>query len=591
MALTKKEQDELDRLELAELEAKEAQGMNPMPGTDAIGVTEGPTPAAKRDWIDKAGELAETLRAGAEKYGPKPIRIAFNKDVQNAATKILDYPAGLVRTGASQIAGMFVPGENPVGIDDWMEALQGNAKGVGDQAVRMGFPDNSVTIPGTEKKIGNKDLLNIAGGMVTDPFNYPSAFKKVGKKLYNSSIRPIEVEGVRYNKNDVGDEMFKNKISNPLNLKEKIQKIVDKNMLEVEGIEKAATRKGGQIDIEKAMDPAQAYVNKLRAGAVESEDLNLVKRLQRSIDAHKKLAGRPGQKEFIELPYTKEVEELVPQAPERGYKAAGTKVEADIDPSSNAGAQGKYYYGPNDQRGIQFKDAEDLVTTSKKPDMQWDPKKGWYSAGDEVVELSTPMAPKKVLKPAMDVGEIDGEAILSPPTLTGSRLKKKAYVKARDNAYDMNRKSTEYQNFKKAQGAGLKSETEASVGRSLSPEDEIRYRELNESTGKLLSTGKAQERVTNQAQREFDSLTSPFPNGTEGAVMSIPASMSDDIAEGVGKGALTMAIQKAMRGLKLSQMPVGYGLRSVDPKTLKQLLIINQMKYGPWARGEESGEE
>lgn len=522
------------------------------PGAQAMGVSDGPTPAAEApDWGSR-------IKDALIRHAPGPLAFALNPSVQDATGRALDYVGGATRTTGAAAIGAATPGlKNPVTMQDVGNTLLGKAPGVGDYAVKMGQPDaNLFTIPGTKRQLKVSDLENVVGNAVTNPLSYGAA-GWAGKKLYNNSIAPLEVEGARFGKSEVGDELFKNGIKNPLKLREQVQAVVDRNMEQVRALEKQGAAGGGQVDMESAMAPAQKVVNQFRAGAVEPEDIRLAQRMQNAIDSYRGKGAKPSEQILRELPYTSPVEKLQPQAELPAYQANSSAPVTEMQPNPY---QGRKFTGRTD--------AEAPVAGSP---------------ADKIISLPRQAQKTITLEPRVATVLDETEPTLGPSPVEGAAMKRKVYAKAKPSAYDSLRNPGDMQAMRKAQGAGLKQAVEDAVGQGAGPEAAAQYRDLNDSTGKMLSTGKAQERVGNLAQREFDAATSPIPTGTESIAGALQGAH-----DGLASGLTTAALIKALRAVRLSQMPVGYGLRSMSPEALRLGVIGSQINpYG----GQDNGQE
>lgn len=546
---------------------KGASGDYAQPGVEGVGVTSGPTPAAQEpDWVDKGGSMVEGLQ-GLLAKSHSPLAFAANPAVQQAVGKVSGYAGGLVRTLATQLAGMVTPGENPVGFEDWGEALTGNAKGVGDQAVRMGMPNPGFDIPGTNnKRLELKDAVNMVGNTLFDPLAHKGLVQKAGVKLYDSAIRPIEIAGEKVGKEAMGAELRKQKIRTPFNLRERIQNIVDKQQDKIEGFEKQASAGGGQINVPKAVAPAQAYVDNL-ARSTEEGDRMIARRLQKIIDDHKATAARPAEEFINELPYSEE--QMVVKS-----KPASKKYVYDAPTESTGDLMQNEIINRTDAKGKPIVNTKPL---KKKP--------GEYVINNEVDKI-TPGLPEgneysmelervPKFEPFNDLTE----PTLGPSPVQGAREKRGQYQKAKDIAYVRDHKNSHEQNLRKLLGRGYKVETEASIGQGINEGAQKAYKELNESNGKLLSTGKAQDRVSQQAQREFDTATSPIPSGTESLLAAIHSTEPE-------KALGSVALAKALRIMRLSAMPTGYALHAIDPVASRAAAVGNQLR-SPWNKPDE----
>lgn len=466
------------------------------PGVQAIGSPEGAT----GDWKSRATSLPASPEAEPDVYDKlgsalghvklfPGMRLAqalgeteAGKVVRAGAGKVMDYPAGIARTMAAYLAGAVKPGPNPIGATDGWAAITGNAPGVGEQAEKLGVANKAIPLPGeTHPHISTKDLLNIGGNAALDPMMWGGA-QKLGKEMYNSAINPIEVEGQRFNKSEVGDVLNKNEIKNPLTLRKTVQQVVNKNMNLTDATEAGATELGANGDAVKAMSNAQAFVDNLKSTArAGSDEMKMANEMQAEINNHLQRALPKGSS-------------ALPNSP---------------------------------------------VNMS-----QWK-----TDAGNKVSQMSR----------------------------------------------DVSRRGTSWDSFYKAVAHGLKNETEGSIGQSLGPKAQAEYQQTNSDTGKLLSTGKAQQRVQGQAQRLKDAISTPVPTGTEGFAGALAAALTDgkDPLEMLGKGAFAVGLQKAAKAAQLAAMPTGYALRNTPMELTKAAAIENAIKKpSPWAQqGDQNGQK
>lgn len=568
------------------------------------------------DWVDKAqyygGKVYDAARAKHPLFAAVTSEPA--KAVQHAVGKVLNYPAGVVTTALSQAIGAMKSGPNPVGMNDWVKTGLGQAPGLGDQFEKLGInsPTDGFDIPGTNgKKLSAKAIENVLGGFVLNPLSYNKFNQFAGKKLYNSAIQPIEVEGQRFNKNEVGDELFKAGVKNPLNIPAKIQPVVDAQMAKAAEMETAASGAGGRIDPKKALEAAQNYVDTLRKTARAGTDQEkLVNAMQADIDSH--FTGKPATPVFT------------PKAPEVGYDAptmgkidrAGTMDPVVPNKFSQTGQNQKGISGvrPVINEGVLPPVVPKEMTPFDSPKAAYD----YTPPSPESTLEKLKLAMKKNQAPPMLAADATpaeraahaaqyppgpGSPIDSPVGLPqmgehsmapeipeadasmGAAWKKQAYGEA--GSYDPIKRSDAWQVFSKLKGAGLKAETEAAVGRGSGAAAERSYAENNASTGKLLSTGKAQRKVSEMAGREFDRATDVLPTNTEGMVGMAGS-----------KNGLEMLLKaygiKGIRAARLMKMPVGYGLRAADPLMMKSAVGSSDVleQKNPWLiKGDPNGEK
>lgn len=151
-----------------------------------------PTPAPAAQGAQSADPFADLPAAGAPQKG-------VLGQVLDGAKRVLDYPGGLVRTGDAAITSLF-GGENTSGsakpvnaliskfdtskevvtMNDFKEALKGNAPSSADYLARMGLPElGSVNIP-LLGKITGRGVVGFATDVAADPLTSISNLIKEG---------------------------------------------------------------------------------------------------------------------------------------------------------------------------------------------------------------------------------------------------------------------------------------------------------------------------------------------------------------------------------------------------------------------------
>lgn len=445
---------------IAALEHKAAAPKDPaQPSVAAIGSPDGPqaAPAARPSFSEQMGQLKKDPNS-IDYDGPPTALDRAMEPVK----RVLSIPAGVTRVAATGAVGNLLPsanGKNMAENSDYIDALKGQAPGVGDMIARK--------YPGLSE--GLKGIINKGGNFALDPLMW-GGLQKMGKGMYDASINPIEVEGQRFGKSDVGDVLNKNGIKNPLTLQKTVQAAVDKNSAVTDQLEAGATAKGATADMTKAVQPAQEFVNNLkRTARAGSDEWKMAKEMQDEIDNHLQ-SNLPG----------------------------GSTVQPNTPENTS----------------------------------QWK-----TDAGKKVSQASR----------------------------------------------DVSRRGTAWDSFYKSLAQGLRGETENAIGQGMGPEAQAEYQNTNADIGKMLSTGRAQQRVQGQAMRLKDAISTPVPTGTEGFTGALTAALTEgsDPLKMLGHGATAVAIQKAVKAAQLAQMPVGYMLRNTPSAVTTGASAANNLTT-PW---------
>lgn len=575
-------EEQIARIQQIErIQALEAKNIDPnQPGVEAIGTTG--TVSNEPDWIDHAGAIAKKALPAPLKLMLQSHEIPAVRALDQGLGKVAGYAGGWTRTLAAKLAGMVKPGKNPVELlgSDGIKALQGEAPGTGDYAERFGVPTVSAQIPGTKRVLTSKDFLNVVGNAALDPLTYGGA-QWAGKKLYNSAIRPVEIDGMRYGKADVGDVMNKHGIWNERDLPKKAQAVVDKNMASTQATEKAATLAGAEADIVESMQAAQAKVNQIREHARPgSAQEQMANEMQAEIDNHLATKAKPSETVFkakpedtsgfdaptmgkIDRAGTMDPLELFNGKPKKGISQIRPVLAIEKPPTERTWPKGEL---PNGEGEIPGGPSYDQKNPSNRAPTDTS-LKGWVKPRSDVdAPSSLPVQGEWTTTPAQP----------GPNPEATSTWKTDAY-KAAKGAYDTTKHATDWQEFYKAQGYGLKEATEKAIEKTLGAEAAAKYRLENEEAGKLLSTGKAQKRVADQAARDMDTLTTT--SNTEALLSGVAG------IHGLEKALKAVSISKAVRGLKMSRMPIGYALRNLPKETTRGAALGVQLN--PWSQPEE----
>ncbi len=208
-------------------------------------------------------------------------------------------------------------------------------------------------------------------------------------------------------------------------------------------------------------------------------------------------------------------------------------------------------------------------------------EKGIPAIPEQVSKVSSPLLDpsgqpftKEVVTPGSPA--IPGKAVTP---LEASGYKTSIYKTQPKMAYDTAGKSDFETELDSLLAKGQLQASQNAVEKSLGPEAAQKVEDLNRKVGNLLSTQRAQQTVTERAQRQLHQLKeiSPYDMG----IGALGASM------GGSNGAIeALAAKKAAGAAMLTRMPVGYGLQKLsDTNTIDQLNKIiqeaAQNKRGP----------
>ncbi len=576
---------------IREIRALESMDPN-QPSVQAIGELDGKTPAGgEKDIYDDAAEFGGQAMEFAKRH--PVVALATHPTVG----KVLGYAGGLTRTGLAKAIGMVTPGRNPVDMNDIVNTLKGEAPGVGDYAERFGVKDVPIPLPFEKHNhLTTKGLFNLLGNIVTDPL-YHGAGQAMGRRLYGQALEPIELEGIRRSKHEVGDVLNKHGVWNERNLQGKAQAIVDKNMESVRAAETAAAAAGGEVNIVEAMKEAQANVNRIKKHARPgSAQERMANEMQAEIDNHLQAAAKEPQTQTI----------FEPQAPSRPY-------ETGREPLSKHGPGMGVIDRVDTTDPLIMRNGKPVRGISKvRPTIDTTPVRLPPPSGAEagIVDLKatgktgqigradipeiTPLKPTGEITPferpdtasaadrvrSLPVGgkytTTTTERVPGPNPEATAQWKRDAYSTAKDAAYDTAKRTTAWQAHYKSMGFGLKEATEKAIEKTLGKEAALKYMLENEEAGKLLSTAKSQTKVANQRARDTNTLTST--SNTEALLGAL--------AHASGKGLESVGLSKLLRGVKMSRMPIGYALRNT-PQAPVTAGVVGTNLLTPWARPEE----
>lgn len=573
----------------AQLQAKSKDPAQP--SVAAIGSPEGPTPPPQKDLLDKAWDYDAKMGKWLEENAPivKSTSDAVESGI-NGVGKAIDYVGGYARTGGAAALGTVAPTvHNPVGMDELIDTVKGNAPGVGDYLSKMGMEkemQTGMTIPGFENhRLTMQGLMNVLGNYKTNPIAN-GGLQKMGRGMYRAALGPIETAGEKFNKWDVADEYNKQKIWNPLKLNEQVQAGVDANEGKALQMEKQATATPGtQVNAGAATGPAQDFINGLKRlvglTGEESPEASAAKEMQKEVNHRRSLGGQESKPILRELPVSVDQAPLDPE----------TRMNTEFQPKERP-----LVYDAPTQKTIQQNQVINRLDANGKPIVNTKPlKKMPFSnvindATDSVkVSEDLPEQGDYVQKrPApYEVTEdvTDPKMGLSP--VEQGNLNARDYKHA--GSYDIFKRGDIYQRFYKALARGGKVANEETIGRALGPEAQAEYTATNEGTGKLLATRNAAKNVQAQAERWRNSATSITPNGTEGLGGAMSATLGGGGPEEMGRRFLeNVVIQKAAKALQLGTMPAGYALRNIPTGLTRAAPLLSTWEQ---IKGDKDGEK
>ena len=186
--------------------------------------------------------------------------------------RALDYPGGLVRTGAAELADAFAPGDRVTG-DDWKSALEGQAPTSAQYLERMGLEEGpSVNLP-LLGKTSLRDAEGFALDVVSDPLTLVSKaakpvaglLERTGAKTYKSGLKKIDERLIEKGAGPVSDILLKEgKTGTTKKLAKDADKILADKMSKRAAIYEEADKLGAKIDMPRALSGVYEKIQKLR---------------------------------------------------------------------------------------------------------------------------------------------------------------------------------------------------------------------------------------------------------------------------------------------------------------------------------------
>lgn len=232
--------------------------------------------------------------------------------------------------------------------------------------------------------------------------------------------------------------------------------------------------------------------------------------------------------------------------------------------------------------------AKDLaadIRAKGHPEKQWiaDQLEKKVAAHEEMLggKAATPDVTKQVPSgkldwkgdPIMESKTIPGTPAVEPRKIgaaEGAELKTDQWAPSGDAQWNELRKTPQGAVISNTVGGGLKKEVENTVERGLGPGAGADLAQINAERGKLLSTRRSQNRVTQQAGREMNNLTHITPTDT---IIAALETMGD------GPGFKGIAAKHALGAARMSTMPVGYGLKAAAGHSATAALMDAATRY------------
>jgi hypothetical protein len=181
------------------------------------------------------------------------------------ATDIAIDPATWLSVGAAGLRRTAMEG------DAVKQALQNAPKGiVADTASKIAAPAQSLLDMGTSPiEAATKALTDkfpVVGNAAVNLSQAPSnALAAMGKKFYNGFLMPVENEGAKYSKAEVGDDIYKAGIKTPFGLDKKLADKTGVIMDARDSILNKAGDAGAQVSMADSMEPIRQQIAKMRA--------------------------------------------------------------------------------------------------------------------------------------------------------------------------------------------------------------------------------------------------------------------------------------------------------------------------------------
>lgn len=525
-------------------------------------------------------ERQQLLAAAKKKFSAEsgaPEDPGFGGKALDYGLRALDYPGGLIRTGAAGLIGV-------AGKDDFKKAFVGQAPGSADYLERAGLDEgprfdlnplaegdtslrdiegfgldvvsDPLTLVAKGVK-GAKGLIGKAGRLATRPIG--EALESTGKKTYKSGLKRIDQEVAKYGKEPVSDVLMNERITGSAReIFDKMNILGEKLFNERTDILKGATRKGAEVDMQRAVREAQGVVNKM-LNVDNPETVKAAQLMQKRINKYlARLPKEPEQvlrelpRQGISLPES-EIQLLGDYTkPER--KFLDLPVQGDLVPGGALVDKGGEEVIDANMRTIQKPDA----VVPRPPVQASYVEPGGFTPGkiEKVPERFVPRPPATVID--------ETERVAGPNPLQTSSWKSSAASNVGKQAWKDLSMTKEGKQFDKALAAGLKGATEESVAKALGPEAAEALKKKNADLGKILTS---RERALMDAEQE----------GRKNAFTSVDGGLLGLILSDPKKAAL-LVVKKVADVAKLTGPRTKGGLLMQDVGKSSQLDAIARRK-------------
>jgi len=470
---------------------------------------------------EKTAGVQGTLVA-AQPDQPGKIKQAIAEFMQNhpdaakvigGVGQVLDYPGGLLRTGLASYGGMLTGQAGKINDTDVMNALKDHAPNSAEYLERLGVsPGGEVLNNSYTGKITPRDIEGFALDVGTDPLTALSkaglvgrpagtAMEKAGTAAYKSGLKNLDMATARAEKAPVSDLLLKNGVwGNSQQVFDQMNELGKGLLAERNDILKRGTRAGAEVDMQRAMAPAQAYVDDLRK-LNNPESKKLVDMMQSRINDYLGAGAKEPEQILRELPYTEPVTQTkFSQMPEAlAYDA----------PNESTGAlmQNKVTYR-TDAKGKPIINTMPLKKMPGEPILEptiQDPERPRFDQKpDEILGLpvggqysqETKMAPR--VTTVLD----ETERVPGPTPIQTTGWKTNAMNRVGEQGYDQFAKTSQGKAFEKALASGLRGSTAESIGEKLGPDAAVALNEKNANLGQILSSDeKAYQELEKEARK------------------------------------------------------------------------------------------
>jgi len=496
--------------------------------------------------------------------------------------RVLDYLGGLAR---GTIAGGIEAATGREDLVDIEDVLKGQAPTTAEVARKLGVPEGgslSGLIPGMYSETGEglplqkggwaDPTLRGTGGFVgdvaLDPLTYlslgvvPAAKKagsfiraattpavtgakaisrKAGPAIYKSGLKAIDEFVSRYGKKPVSDVLMKYGVTGSAqDILTHMDDLGKKLFEERQGILRRGSKAGAEVDMNKAMAQAQAYVNELRA----SKDPILqpiADILEEKIGKYRELAPKEATQSIVELPkqgmYTREYrpfkEEVslpvgsaetkltanyIPTAPLEGKVVTPARIEpGKVVPgkSPGEGVPIDEFLRPKKLEPIGEYQKIDVIPT--KEEIISLPRQSKMSL-EEVLELKPEKyvhargepLPREFVPRPPEVGIVDVPRVPGVDPLAATKMKSSLYQSMPQSSWAQATMTSSGRKGQQLMAKGIKEEVEKSIERAGSGElaqEAARLKELNDELGRIL-TSKGKQGMEARKELMKNTLTS-----------------------------------------------------------------------------------